>query len=313
MVRRLRRLPEVRSCHCLHGVNRQVNYDSAAAAPRPSATSPAAADPRAWPPGEPHRVLEQAVNQRAPRHAGVGAMRGRVGADHLRRVVGGRIRRARHARDVARLGGDGRDRPRRLTRSIVRGDAGGVRLGLRLVRRVERLDGWRRRRTAAPAALWRLPRKSFRTPHALCLLIARPAADDQQLARAGGGDIEQPIVLGLAVRLLRLLRAAPSRRARREASPLQTCPRTSRTSLNQPCAFEPFRSMCASTRGMTPPSGSARNTTLASSPFALCRFITPDDVGAARLERKRLDLVRPSLSSSSASAASARLPPSSTT
>ena len=79
----------------------------------------------------PHRVLEQAVNQRAPRHPRVGATRRRVRGDDLRRVVRHRINRARHLRDVPRLCGDRRHRPRGFARMAVRGLALGIRAGAR--------------------------------------------------------------------------------------------------------------------------------------------------------------------------------------
>jgi hypothetical protein len=104
-----RRLPEVRLGDALDGLNSLVeNGPKLRLVNRQPHREPAEilrADPSMA-----HRMLEQAMDQSTPRHAGVGAMGRRAGRHHLRRVVRSRLCGARHARDmdgIGRRGGNG--------------------------------------------------------------------------------------------------------------------------------------------------------------------------------------------------------------
>ena len=95
----LRGLPEFDAAHAFHGVDRDVDHLSQLRLfhRQPHSEPPQILSRRVL---VTHGVFEQPVNQRAPRHARVGAMRGRVGGDDPGRVVVFRILRSRHARDV---------------------------------------------------------------------------------------------------------------------------------------------------------------------------------------------------------------------
>ena len=235
------------------------------------------------------------MHERAPRHAGVGAVARRVRHDDARRI--GRVERVgrldRDPRQALGLRRDRRRRPRRLARALVRGRRPRPSPSPPPRRRDRPSPATGGATAAGIASAGALAIFAESASHAGVRLpgLPRVAADDEQVLRARGGHVEQPIDLGVEIRLLRPARCASqpagSASTRRAAS---SClpPRSG----SSPRAAAPSRTMRTSTRGSKPPSGSARNTTVGLEPLGLVQVHEPDDVATAGLERQRVDLGR---------------------